>query len=337
MLLVGCAGASTDAQPVPDLAFETIGPSPPAPERLFLASPDQLRAIVRIVGLEEPGDPILVVLASEESDVARSTPSWIAGFAHSRESTVVLFPARSPRYPHDSLEAVLYHELAHVLIWRAAGERPVPRWFNEGLATVTERAWHVADRRQLAWALATSGTVEMERVDQLFGGREAQATTAYAFAGAFVRHIMDTHGWDAPARILARVSRGEPFAEAYRGATGEALAESERTFHQALLSWERWIPLLTSPFVLWTAVTRLALYAIHVARRRRAERRRKWDEEEEAALTLAAAGPGHPGVAVPDQPDGPTNPPDGRTRRPETADLWESDPDDEPPRRGGLH
>ena len=40
------------------------------------------------------------------------------------------------------------------------------------------------------------------------------------------------------------------------------------------------IPLVTSPYVLWTAVTLLALYAIWIGRRRRRTRRRKWEEEE---------------------------------------------------------
>ncbi len=51
-------------------------------------------------------------------------------------------------------------------------------------------------------------------------------------------------------------------------------------FYADVATWERWIPLLTSPFVLWTATSALALYAIWMARRRRAERRRLWDRQE---------------------------------------------------------
>ena len=55
----------------------------------------------------------------------------MSGYALSRESVVVLLPERILSYPHGSLEEVLRHELAHVLIARAAGQRPVPRWLNE--------------------------------------------------------------------------------------------------------------------------------------------------------------------------------------------------------------
>jgi hypothetical protein len=47
---------------------------------------------------------------------------WIAGFASNgegpekKDEMVVLFPARTPSYPNSSLEDVLRHEVAHVLI-----------------------------------------------------------------------------------------------------------------------------------------------------------------------------------------------------------------------------
>lgn len=292
------------AQQAPQLTFEVVGADVKAQARLLPLAQEPLRSAVRLVGLAEPGDPIRVVLAGEDSDVARATPPWIAGFAHPAADTVVLFPARSVRYPHDSLEAVLHHEVAHILIARAAGGAPVPRWFNEGLATAAERAWRFEDRRILAWALASGGPVTMERVDALFARGEGDAVTGYALASGFVRDVMDTHGVTAPARILAQVREDVPFAVAFERATGEGLARAERRFAADLRSWERWVPLLTSPFVLWAAVTLLAAYAIRVRRRRRAERRREWDEEE---LSLAAPGPSPPDDGTV-RPPGPGDP-----------------------------
>ena len=92
-----------------------------------------------LVGLDMPGESITVVLVSESQDLARATPRYIAGFARSEAGTVVLFPERTVAYPHDSLEDVLLHEIAHVLIARAAGGAPVPRWFHEGVALAAER------------------------------------------------------------------------------------------------------------------------------------------------------------------------------------------------------
>src|SRR5437870_672251 len=127
--------------------------SPPglAAVRARLEKMDQQRLveISRLVGIGDAGPPIRVVLATESSDEARSVPPWIAGFAVEALGLVVIFPARSPSYPDDTLEDVLRHEVAHVLIWRAGGGQPIPRWFDEGLAMAAERERRFQDQTQL--------------------------------------------------------------------------------------------------------------------------------------------------------------------------------------------
>lgn len=283
-------GAARQPAP-PALRFETENSRPADEARLRRVDLDRLSPIVQLVGLEDPGPPIRVVVAPEDSPLARATPRWIAGFAQGAAGTVVLFPSRSVRYPHDSLEAVLQHEVAHVLISRAAGGRPVPRWFNEGLAVVAERGWGLEDRWQLAWALVAAGQVRMDDVDQLFQSGSSEATRAYVLASAFVRHIIETDGAAVPARVLEFVATGVPFELAFAQGTGRSLAVAESTFHAELTSWTRRLPFLTSSSVLWVMVTLLALLAIFVRRRRSAARRRQWAEEEKEAEAEPEAPP----------------------------------------------
>ena len=276
---VQVAGTARQAPP-PVLQFETLDSRPADEPRLRRVDRARLGAIVQLVGLEDPGPPIHVKLAPEDSELARATSSWIAGFAHGATATVVLFPSRSLRYPHDSLEAVLRHEVAHVLIVRAAGGRAVPRWFNEGLAVVAERPWQFEDRWRLTWAQISAGHVRMDEVNDLFQAGSSGADRAYALASAFVRYIIEAHGADMPARILAAVANGVSFEVAFEQVTGRPLDDAERSFGADLTSWTRRLPLLTSPFVHWMLVTLLALFAIYVRYRRNAERRRKWAEED---------------------------------------------------------
>jgi Peptidase MA superfamily len=283
LVAVQAAGAARQPAP-PALQFQTLDSRPADEPRLRSLDRDRLRTIVQLVGLEEPGPPIRVMLAPEDSELARATSWWIAGFAHGATGPIVLFPSRSLQYPHDSLEAVLRHEVAHILIVRAADGQAVPRWFNEGLAVVAERAWHFEDRWQLGWALVSADQVRMEKVNDLFQARSSGAGQAYALASAFVRQIIETYGSDVPARILAAVADGVPFEVAFEQVTGRSLVEAERSFHVELTSWTRQLPLLTSPFVLWMIVTLLALSAIYVSCRRSAERRRKWAEEDAVDL-----------------------------------------------------
>lgn len=114
------------AQQPPSLEIE----APPELEssRARLESYDlrPLAEIVRLIGLDEPGPSIHVVLALDNSDWARRVSPWTAGFAIGETNLIVLFPSRSTSYPHDTLEDVLRHEVAHVLISRAAGGQAVP-------------------------------------------------------------------------------------------------------------------------------------------------------------------------------------------------------------------
>jgi hypothetical protein len=317
--LVAVQAAATARQPAPPaLLFETPDSRPVDEPRLRRLDHDRLRTIVQLVGLDDPGAPIRVMLAPEDSELARGTSSWIAGFADGATGTVVLFPSRSLRYPHDSLEAALRHEVAHILIVRAADGHTVPRWFNEGLAVVAERAWDFEDRWQLAWALVSADQVRMDEVNDLFQAGSSGAGRAYALASAFVRHIIETQGSDVPAGIIAAVANGVSFEVAFEQATGHSLADAERRFHVELTSWTRRLPLLTSPFVLWMIVTLLALSAIFVRRRRSAERRRKWAEEDAdetpksfgvtreervSCVTSRAGGADGPRAARPDRAD----------------------------------
>ena len=280
-LLLICSAPLLRAQDLsPQLDVDASRASPEAAARFRQVDTSHLGAIARLLGLTAAGEPVSVILAGEDSDVARDTPPWIAGFAIGGRNTVVIFPARAARYPDDSLEALLNHEIAHVLIHRAAGGNPLPRWFNEGLATTVERTWRFEDARHLAWAVASGRELDLAGIDAEFGRGEGPAARAYAVSGAFVRSVIDRHGPRAPGAILARVAGGERFEAAYESVTGEALEDAEALFRRDVVSWDRILPILTSPFVLWTGISLLALYAIVVSRRRRRERRDAWPEED---------------------------------------------------------
>jgi hypothetical protein len=251
-----------------------------AAEQIARFDRSKLAAVVQLVGLEQAGEPITVLLAGEDADLARQTPPWVAGFAHGDSSTIVLFPARTPSYPHDSIEAVLHHEVAHVLIGRAARGASVPRWFHEGLALAAERGARFTDHTRLALAVVSSER-SIHAVDADFGGNASAAARAYAVAGAFVRDLVARHDGQLPARVLARLSLGDTFDEAFAASAGTTLAEAERLFWRDSW-WYQVVPLVTSTFAIWTGVTFLAVVARQRRARRRAELHRLWELEEES-------------------------------------------------------
>ncbi|MGA7615806.1 MAG: hypothetical protein WBX15_11575 [Thermoanaerobaculia bacterium] len=257
------------AVPPPRLEIE----APPSLEgdarRASQISAARLELLTSIIGLEEPGPPIVVVLAPETTPLAHSTPPWISGFAVPDQNVVVLFPARAHSYPDDGFEELLLHEITHVLVYRAAGGRDLPRWFQEGVATTTGRSWQLEDRTRFAIETLATGDVSLATISSMFERPPPQITRAYAFAGAFVHDLFVTRGAESIRKILSGVREGEDFPVAFRQATSMTLADAEADF------WKRhrrtrWILMLTSSMVLWIVITLLALVAMTVARIRRA-------------------------------------------------------------------
>ncbi|HEX5718187.1 MAG TPA: hypothetical protein VF179_18645 [Thermoanaerobaculia bacterium] len=282
---------------------ELIVQAPPSLERaaakVRAVEPGRLLDAMRLVGLEDPGPPIQVLLGPEGSDLAM-VPPWVSGYAFSEEGVIVLLPARAPSYPDSSLEELLRHEVAHVLVARAAGGRPLPRWFHEGLAMIAGLSWGLDDRSQLTLTLVGDGEVSLERLEQEFRGGRGAAQGAYAIAGAFANDLLRRHGDDAAARVLAEVARGLSFEDAFQRATGTSLAEAERAFWKRQTLWYRWVPLLTSSVTLWLLITLLAIWAMGKRRARDAAQRRMWEEEEERRLAPAEE-------FLPQEPDEPVN------------------------------
>ncbi len=280
-LLVFClTTARVFAQTPPALVIDAPPDLASARDRLDSYDIRPLSAIVRLVGLDAPGPPIRVVLAAEGSDAARQVTPWTAGFAIGEAGLIVLFPSRSPTYPHDTLEDVLRHEVAHVLISRAALGRPVPRWFHEGLAVAVERPWGLRDRSRLASEILFGPRLTLREIDELFSGDQGAQSRGYSLAAAVLRDLMNEHGVAAPGAILRTLADGRSFDEAVARVAGRSILVVEAEFWNRQRTWTLWIPLITSTTVLWLGVMGLAAFAVRRRRQRSDELRRRWDLEE---------------------------------------------------------
>lgn len=291
IVLISLAAAASQQSPrplaVPQLEIEA--PPELAAARTRLESFDQtrLQGVTRLVGLDDPGQPIRVVLASETSEWARQVPPSTAGFAVGDANLVVLFPARSPVYPDDSLEDVLHHEVAHVLMTRAAGGKPLPRWFHEGLAMAAERTWGLEDQARWLRELTLASRTDLDEVNALFTQDEALRNRAYTVAGAFVGDLIQQHGSSALGEILARVRAGASFEDGFADVIGRSAADAEAAFWDQHRFLSRWGLFLTTTTALWMIVTLVALYAFIRRRQQRAAIHKRWAEEEGSDLDRA--------------------------------------------------
>jgi len=238
---------------------------------------------MELVGLDAPGPDIRVVLAPESSPLARAVPAWVSGYTDGVSNVVVLLAERTPSYPDGGLEEVLAHEVAHVLIHRTSGGRPVPRWFNEGLAMLAARSWRLRDQTELALSLLSGPRVPLWKLDDLFQGDRWQVECGYALSGTLVQDLLERYGPAVPRIVLARVAHGDTFDEAMRSATGATLLDIGEAFYARQTTLKRWIPILTSTAALWFGISVLAIVAAIRKRRRRVELEEEGEEGEAEA------------------------------------------------------
>jgi hypothetical protein len=285
--------------------LEAASPAAPEPPRLLVEAPERYAAVadrlerlpperfvpaMGMIGLERAGAPIRVALVTEAAPEARSSPLWVAGYAYGALGRIVLFIERTPAYPDGSIEALLDHEVAHVLIARAAAHHPVPRWFNEGVSMVAGHAWGIADTSRLTLAAITASGLTSAELEAMFKGDSGEVQRAYAVSGAMVRDLLRRYDRQAVARTLGGLRLGLGFEEAFLRATGATPSRFEAAFWRRHSFWYRWVPLLGSSVTLWFGVTLLALLAFRRRRRRDAEIRARWELEE--ALERRAEPPG---------------------------------------------
>ena len=274
------AGRPDDPVEPPQLIVEAPDAYRPLADQLESLPRDRFVPAMRMIGLERAGPPIAVSLATESSPEARSSPLWVAGYAYGALGRIVLFVERTPSYPDGSLEALLDHEVAHVLIARAAAHRDVPRWFNEGVSMVAGHAWGIADTSRLTLAVIAHSEVSMAEIDALFAGHSGEVSRAYALSGALVRDLLRRYDRDVIARVLTGMRVGYDFREAFLRASGSTVRDFEAAFWRRHSFWYRWVPVLGSSVTLWFGITLLALLAFGRRKRRDAEIRARWELEE---------------------------------------------------------
>jgi hypothetical protein len=274
MIGVVCAAPSPDIEVVAPPELQKVAVSVRA-----LAGED-FTEVLNLTGRVGFTKKIIVVLIPEGTPLAEEAPQWVSGYARGDRRTIVLFPARVPSYPDRNLRSLLRHEVAHVLVWEAAAGRAVPRWLNEGIATVAAREWGLEDRARYAAAVIGSGPKSVRQLDRAFRGSANDARRAYALSAGFIRFLQVEYGVMAPARILDGLARRLDLETAFEEATGVTLRRAERRFFKDQALWNTWVPFLTSSAALWMAVTILALVAIQRSRARKRAMYDAWEDEE---------------------------------------------------------
>jgi hypothetical protein len=287
--LLVLAGSASGEEPAIRLQVEAPAELAAVARQIEALAPQQhlFDAALTLTGEERLPRPVRVMLVPEQDRLAKEVPSWVSGFAVASGGLIVLFPARVRSYPDRNLQVLLQHEVAHLLVARAAGMRPVPRWFNEGIATVAAREWGIEDRARYAMAVVGKGPDSLAELDSGFRGNRQEVARSYALSAAMVRFLRDRYGAEVTGSILALLATDLSFDEAFQRVTGTTTGRAEEIFFHDEALWNTWVPFLTSSGLLWMAITLLALVAIKRRRDRNRALHEKWDQEDQALVRQA--------------------------------------------------
>lgn len=232
------------------------------------------------------GPPFEVNVAATREDFFKAQPSkgldtWVAGTAYPADGLIILSLAPDQYF---SLPEIFRHEISHVALFRAAGDRFVPRWLDEGLA-ILMAGETVAGRLEAAAGAALSGRlIPLAQLERGFPAEDAPARLAYAESVLFLRFLQREHAFDARiGDLLARVRAGSPFHIAFETTFGSPVPPLEATFVEGLEKSSGWLTLMSTSDTVWALGAVIIVFAWWRIRRRKRLRLRRMAIEDRLA------------------------------------------------------
>ncbi len=276
----------------PGWAHERVGllvlEGPPASaaavQSLASEAPRVLSQVEDDLGLRpERAFRMILVPASglDDSLLARidqSAPEWAAGYMIPTLRIGAIRIDKASSYPYGTLESVLAHESAHLMLHDALAGR-LPLWFDEAVATAQGRKWSAEDAWAYSRALLLADVPSLAGLDSSFHASAGEAEVAYVASFSFLSWSEHRYGADVIPRLL-RVTKVRPFPIAWQVVTHATLARSEAEWRRASLIRYRWIPLITASSTLWILISLLAIWAGLRRRARARAARERWAEAE---------------------------------------------------------
>ena len=244
-------------------------------------------------GLPRPRDRVLIAIAPDRRQfrewIGPNAPEWGAAIAFPESRRLVMQGRSAGSDAGDPIE-VFRHELAHLALYEALGDKP-PQWFDEGYASYAAREWNREDALAANFALAVRGMPSLVELDELFGGGSTAAQTAYALSYRAVVEMASLDPQRGLSLLFENWRQEESLDRAMRASYGMTLAGFEKLWQQR--TRRRYGALaLAGNITLAGLLLLVVMIPLYLARRQRDRRRMQQlvaaDEAAERAARASA-------------------------------------------------
>jgi len=201
---------------------------------------------------------------------ASGWPEWVEGLAVANANTILL---RSPSTlpPHESIDEIFAHELAHLALGRRVPEG-LPRWLNEGLAMLIASEIRPGDIPLLTRLAALNALTDFSPTQIDFQGGIYRARAAYAQSLSMVHFLKREKGWPGLALLLDHLAAGEDLANAVAQVYDQPWPNLVEEWRSGVRMRYTWLPLILSGSLVWflaSPVVGLGLFHKWLVGRRR--------------------------------------------------------------------
>ncbi len=162
---------------------------------------------------------VKIVLYADQQSYADSTglPAWSRGGATKYHRQLRSRAIVSYYQEREFLHNILPHEISHLILADFFGERPIPLWFNEGVAQLEEAGKVAAARAVIRKVVRLGYMIPLEkliRTDIRFQPEPSVVMVFYAQSVSVIDFLIRQYGSRRFQNLCRYMREGEPFERA---------------------------------------------------------------------------------------------------------------------------
>ena len=184
-----------------------------------------------------------------------------------------------------SLQELLAHEYAHLVVAHRTGFYFPPRWFDEGMAMLVSTEWSWSDNLAMSKAAVFGDFIPLRSIEQVNRFNQDKAQVAYAQSYLAVKYFFDEYGMNAVNIFFDEIAKGSSLDAALVASTGSNYREFEDEYRQYLRTHYNLVTLFTDTMYFWLGLAVIVVIGAFLQFRKRRKYYKKWEEQERLQST----------------------------------------------------